>query len=70
MVKILIESLHGIEINPQKYHALNGLSFSAQTVLQCFKERPESKLQTNQICSLTKIPRRTVINCLNTNVKT
>ncbi len=69
MIKVLIESLNDIEINHKKYHVLRSLSTSAQAVLQCFKEKPESRLQTNQICSLIKIPRRTVINSLNTLLK-
>jgi hypothetical protein len=65
MIKILEESLDDIAIYRTKYQSLRFLSDSAIKVLACFKERPELRLNTALICKATLLPRRTVINALN-----
>jgi Fic family protein len=65
MIKILEESLNDIAIYRKKYKSLQTLSGSAIKVLDCFKEHPELRLSTALICNSTLLPRRTVINALN-----
>ncbi|MFN7094762.1 MAG: hypothetical protein ACK4M7_05295, partial [Burkholderiales bacterium] len=69
MIKILAESLNDIDIYRKKITALNSLSESSNKVLSCFKEHPELRLNTKRISTETKLPRRTVINALNTLLK-
>ena len=65
MVRILEDSLDDIEIFLKNLSAVNMLSPSATQVLVCFKEYPELRLTTQKICEELTMPRRTVINALN-----
>jgi DNA-binding IclR family transcriptional regulator len=69
MVDVLTKSLENLNIYEQKYINFFALSDTALLILNCFKERPEKNLQTNELVSLTKIPRRTVIYSLNSLVE-
>lgn len=64
MLKVLSEAFAGIEFYRERYKALQKLSPSAIRVLACFKEHPEIRLQTHQICIETGLPRRTVLHAL------
>src|SRR3990167_6093550 len=64
MLKILEESLTDIDVYRARYSAFKDLSPSAFKVLECFKDRPEMRLQTKDICEASGIPRRTVLNAL------
>ena len=65
MAYILEDALDDVGIFLKKLNAINMLSPSAAQVLSCFKEYPELRLTTQKICEELQIPRRTVINSLN-----
>ena len=65
MLKILNESLEGVDLYRKKFKAENALSISAHTVLNCFKENPAMRLTTAIIMQETTLPRRTVVYTLN-----
>jgi Fic family protein len=69
MVKILQESLNGIETYRKKFHSLQKLSETAGTVLSVFKEHPEMRLNTKKISEETSFPERTVVYALSTLLK-
>lgn len=60
MMKILDESLDGIDAYRYKYDIFMKLSDASLTVLNCFKENPEIRLTTNTIHGYTKLPIRTI----------
>ncbi len=66
MLKVLEESLNDITFYRDKYLSINTLSEAATKVLACFKEHPELRLSTKLICNDIGLPRRTVVNALNT----
>lgn len=66
MIRVLSEALDDIELFLKKFAAITSLSVAATQVLSCFKEHPEIRLNTQKICEALKIPRRTVVNALNT----
>ncbi|MBA8667917.1 Fic family protein [Holosporaceae bacterium 'Namur'] len=66
MIKVLEESLNDISFYRNKYLSINTLSDAAIKVLNCFKENPELRLSTKLILSETELPRRTIVNALNT----
>lgn len=65
ILKMIEKSLLDMEVYRKKYANIQKLSASAFSVFNCFKDFPEIKLQTKKICGETRLPRRTVINCLN-----
>ena len=65
MIKVLKESIQGIEVAKQKFRTEQGLHESAVLVLQCFKEYPD-RLTTRRIVEQTALPRRTIVYALNT----
>jgi Fic family protein len=69
MIKVLELSLKDIDVYRNKYTAYRDLSESASKVLECFRDKPELRFQTKQLCKATDIPRRTVIQALNHLVK-
>jgi len=69
MIKILNHAINGIDLTHQRYMAIQKLSESSLKVLECFKEFPEKRLQTKDIESYTKLPRRTIIYSLNNLVE-
>ncbi|MBP9693453.1 MAG: Fic family protein [Alphaproteobacteria bacterium] len=66
MIKIIKESIAGIDVAKQKFSAERGLHESAAHVLNCFKNHPEIRLTTHTIVQETRLPRRTVIYAINT----
>ena len=59
-LKMLEDALHDVEHYRARYVRLQKLSETAAAVLQCFKSRPEQRLQVNNIVHATRLPRRTV----------
>ena len=66
MIKVIQEALTDIELYRRKHDTVRNLSPSAQKVIECFKDQPEVRLKTKQICEVTKLPRRTVVHVLST----
>lgn len=66
MIKMLEKSLADVEHYRLRHQKVNELSESGVRVLDCFKEFPEVRLTTKDIVNETHIPRRTVVNALNT----
>lgn len=66
MIKVLKESIQGIEHTKQKFQSEQGLHESAVLVLQCFKNYPEIRLTTGQIIEQSGLARRTIVYALNT----
>jgi Fic family protein len=66
MMKVLDESLEGVEKYRKKFKALQKLSDAAIKVLNTFKEHPEVRLNTKSIFEQTGIPIRTVAYALAT----
>lgn len=60
MLKVLDESLNGIETYRHRYQAFKKLSGTTLTVLGCFQENPSIRLSRNKICTITDLPLRTV----------
>lgn len=69
MLKIMEASLKDIKIYKAKFDSLKDLSANALLILNCFKNQPELKLSTKDLCEQTELPRRTVIYSLNALVK-
>lgn len=65
MIKILEESIEGIDVYRNRFKAEKMLSETAASILHCFKENPAIKLTTSIIMENTNLPRRTVIYALN-----
>jgi Fic family protein len=66
MIKVLGESLEGVEEYRKKFQALQKLSDAAIKVLNAFKEHPEVRLSTKSISEQTGLPIRTVAYALST----
>ncbi|OJW52547.1 MAG: hypothetical protein BGO67_06325 [Alphaproteobacteria bacterium 41-28] len=66
MIKVLGESLEGVEEYRMKFRALQKLSDTAIKVLNAFKEHPEVRLNTKIISEQTDLPIRTVAYALST----
>lgn len=64
MMKVVEASLADIDVYRRRYGAFRDLSPSALKVLDCFRGRPEIRLQTQEICKATGLPRRTVVSVL------
>ena len=64
MLKVIARSLHDFALYRRRYRALRELPTAVVAVLQCFKERPETRLQTRQIIADTGFPRSTVTDAL------
>lgn len=69
MLKILHEALADIDFYLKKHRAFLDLSQAAARILACFKDQPETKLQTQAVVKKTSLPRRTVSNALVTLLK-
>lgn len=69
MVKVLTKSIKKIDYYIGKYESVQALSPSAAKVLHCFREYPEIRLTTRDIITKTNLPRRTVVNSLNSLLK-
>lgn len=69
MIQIVEESLNDIETYEKKHNSIQTLSPSALKVLDCFKDIPEIRLQTKEICEITRLPRRTIAHVLSTLLK-
>lgn len=69
MMNIFNESLEGIDIYRKRLQDYALLSASALKVLNTFKDKPEIKLKTSDICKFTKLPERTAKNALSTLFK-
>ncbi len=65
MLRILLEALADIEVYKNKFEAVQKLSPSALKVLKCFKDHPEVRLSTKLIAEQMSMPRRTIIEGLN-----
>ena len=59
-VKVFVASVGDIAFYRQRYEALQKLSTSALSVLDCFKSSPEKRLKVADIVTETGLPRRTV----------
>jgi Fic family protein len=64
MIKVLTRAIKDIDFYRKKYRAFQELSASALQVLACFQDEPETRLQTGDLVTKTKLPRRTVSNVL------
>jgi Fic family protein len=64
MIKVLNSSLDNIELYRKRYESLRALPPAAVTVLNCFKERPETRLQTREIVEDTGFARSTITDAL------
>ena len=64
MLKVIARSLTDFALYRRRYRALRELPMAAVAVLQCFKERPETRLQTRQILEDTGFPRSTATDAL------
>ena len=64
MIKVISRALDDFEFYRKRYRNLLNLSPSAVKVLQCFKERPENRLQRRLIIEDTGLPRTTVTDAL------
>ena len=64
MLKVIARSLTDFALYRRRYRALRELPMAAVAVLQCFKERPETRLQTRQIIEDTGFPRSTATDAL------
>jgi Fic family protein len=60
MINILHEALKGIDVYRKRYKDYYLLSDSAIKVLNTFRDKPEIKLQTRDVCKLANLPERTV----------
>lgn len=71
MLKMLEKSLNqDIDYYSKKYADYLQLASGHRQVLQCFREHPETRLQSGQISELINIPRRTVTRALQELAKT
>ena len=68
-IRILESSLSDVSFYRQRYGALQKLSASAISVLDCFKASPEKRLKVAIIVKETGLPRRTVQYALKTLTK-
>lgn len=64
MLKCIKASFADFEFYRSRYSSLINLSIAASKVLECFRDRPELRLQTKSIVDLTAIPRPTVVASL------
>lgn len=64
MLRAISRSLHDFEFYRQRYRALQEIPPAAVKVLDCFKERPEMRLQRRIIIEDTGLPRTTVTDAL------
>ena len=64
MLKTIFRSLDDFEFYRERYRALQELPPAAAVVLDCFKERPEIRLQRRIIIDDTALPRTTVTDAL------
>ena len=69
MLKIMQAALDDIQTYKIKFDALQTLSGSALTILDCFKNQPELHLSSKDLCERTQLPRRTVTHSLGTLVE-
>jgi Fic family protein len=65
-IKIFKSSLSDVSLYRERYANLLKLSASAQSVLDCFRSRPEQRLKVADIAKVTGLPRRTVQYALKT----
>ena len=68
-IKVIDESLQDFDVYREKYNALQRLSETALKVLACFKEQPETRLQTKNIAEQVDFSRTTIVESLNTLVE-
>lgn len=66
MLKVLESALDDFSWYRERYKLICELSVSARRVLECFKDQPETRLQTKDIVAATEIPRPTVVAALKT----
>lgn len=64
MIKVLNAAISDIDFYRKKIKAFQDLSAAASKVLACFKDQPETKLQTSDLVHNSQLPRRTVSNGL------
>ncbi|MCB0318424.1 MAG: Fic family protein [Bdellovibrionales bacterium] len=66
MLKVIETALSDFDFYRERYRLIQELSKSARRVLECFKDQPETRLQTKDIVEATEIPRPTVVAALQT----
>ncbi len=64
MIKILRDALKDIDLYRAKYQNFRELSPAALKVFECFRDEPETRLQTSDLVEKTKLPRRTISNAI------
>ncbi|MCI5065794.1 Fic family protein [bacterium] len=64
MLKVIEAALGDFDLYRDRYRRIQELSKSARRVLECFKDQPETRLQTKDIVEATGIPRPTVVAAL------
>lgn len=69
MLKMIECALDDVGYYRKRFHAVNQLSSTATSVLNCFRDHPEIRLTTKKIIELTGLPRRTVSHSLGALVK-
>ncbi len=68
-VNIVDSALDDIPVYRKRFASLQKLSETASTVLKCFKEKPENRLNVGYIIKTTGIPSRTIQYALKTLVE-
>ncbi len=66
MLRVMRGAVKDVAVHRERYRIMRDLSPAAQQVLQCFREHPETRLQTKDLIALTQLPRRTVNHALKT----
>ena len=64
MIKMITAALADIGLYQHRYRSEKALSLSAQRVLSCFRNNPQTRLTTKIIMEITGLARRTVGNAL------
>lgn len=64
MLKVTQEALNDFDLYRERFKRLNTLSLATHTVLKCFREQPEIRLQTRFIVEHTGLARRTIGDAL------
>lgn len=68
MIRMTEFAIRDIAFIRNKYSAIENLSRAAANVWECLKDFPEKCLQTGDILTVTRLPRRTIVHALHTLV--
>ncbi len=64
MLKAIHAAIDDFDFYREQYRKLRNLNFSSLKVLECFKERAEIRLTASDLTETSKLPRRTVNDCI------